>query len=536
MKWTVGTRIGSGYALALIMLIFLSGTSYNTINELMNGVALVEKTQEEMILVNGVVSIIIDAESAERGYLLTGEEVYLESYNSASSEIANNLNEMQMLMKTNPVLMEKLDILETVSAKKLETITNLVKARKESGEVGAKMLLSTGTGKSEMDEIKKAVESIKSELDALLVERQLVTDKNTNTVFNIILFGLPLSVLVLIAYGITISRSITIPLKKATGIAVRIAAGDLTSISDGTNRQDELGILFKSLDTMIGSLRDITREIIESASVISSSSSEIMASTAQVASGVMETSVAVSQTTSSVEEVKQSAQMANDKARDVSDVTRFAVQASETGLKSLELSVNGMNRIQNQVESIGQSLSRLSEQSQAIGEITASVNDLAEQSNLLAVNAAIEAAKAGEQGKGFAVVAQEVKILAEQSKEATAQVRTILNDILKAINSAVLATELGGKAVEAGVEQSKTVGDNIQQMADSIGNAAQLAVQIAVASQQQLTGMDQIAQAMENIRQASVQNVSGTKQVEDTMQGLHELGQRLKHTVERYKL
>ena len=69
------------------------------------------------------------------------------------------------------------------------------------------------------------------------------------------------------------------------------------------------------------------------------------------------------------------------------------------------------------------SIVRLSEQSQAIGEIIATVTDLAEQSNLLAVNAAIEAAKAGEQGKGFAVVAQEVKSLAEQSKQATAQVR-----------------------------------------------------------------------------------------------------------------
>ena len=178
---------------------------------------------------------------------------------------------------------------------------------------------------------------------------------------------------------------------------------------------------------------------------------------------------------------------------------------------------------------------KLTEQSQTIGEIIATVNDLAEQSNLLAVNAAIEAAKAGEQGKGFAVVAQEVRSLAEQSKEATAQVRTILNDIQKATNTAVLATEQGNKAVEEGVRQSKDAGESIRLMGMSIEESAQAAVQIAASSQEQLTGMDQVAQAMGDIKLASEQNATGMKQVESAVQNLHELGQKLKHLVEQYK-
>ena len=84
----------------------------------------------------------------------------------------------------------------------------------------------------------------------------------------------------------------------------------------------------------------------------------------------------------------------------------------------------------------------------------ATVNDLAEQSNLLSVNAAIEAAKAGEQGKGFAVVAEEIRSLAVQSKQATTQVRAILNDVQRAISAAVLATEHVSKTVEIGVKQA----------------------------------------------------------------------------------
>src|SRR5258707_7263519 len=106
-----------------------------------------------------------------------------------------------------------------------------------------------------------------------------------------------------------------------------------------------------------------------------------------------------------------------------------------------------MSPIRKQMEAIAQSIVRLSEQGQTIGLIIATVEDLAAQSNLLAVNAAIEAAKAGEHGKGFGVVAQEVKSLAEQSRQATNQVRTILSDVQKATATAVLATEQRNKAV-----------------------------------------------------------------------------------------
>ena len=313
----------------------------------------------------------------------------------------------------------------------------------------------------------------------------------------------------------------------------RIAAGDLSVIVTPQSEKDVMG---NALAAMGSSLREITAEIIEGVNVLASSSSEIMASTNQVVAGAAETAVAMSETTSTVEEVKQTAQVASQKARNVADASQQAVQVAQAGRRSVEESIAGMGRIQGQVEAIAESIVRLSEQSQTIGDIIATVNDLAEQSNLLAVNAAIEAAKAGEQGKGFAVVAQEVKSLAEQSKEATAQVRTILGDIQKATNAAVLATEQGTKAVAEGVKQSREAGEAIRQMGESIDESAQAAIQIAASSQQQLTGMDQMALAMGNIRQASEQNVTGMRQVELTVQGLHQLGQKLKDLVMRYRV
>ncbi len=279
--------------------------------------------------------------------------------------------------------------------------------------------------------------------------------------------------------------------------------------------------------------RSITRQLREAIAQLSSSAAEILAMTTQVASGAAETATAVSQTTTTVEEVRQTAQVASQKAKYVSESAQKAAQVSQAGKKSVEQSVEQMRHIREQVESVAETIVRLSEQSQAIGEIIATVNDLAEQSNLLAVNAAIEAAKAGEQGKGFAVVAQEVKSLAEQSKQATAQVRTILMDIQKAMSTAVMATEQGSKAVEAGVKQSGEAGESIRVLAESVTEASQAATQIAASSQQQLVGMDQVAQAMESIKQASSQNVAGLKQAEQAAQNLHQLGARLKSMVQR---
>ncbi len=282
-------------------------------------------------------------------------------------------------------------------------------------------------------------------------------------------------------------------------------------------------------------LKGILAEVQDSVNILAPASTEILTTTTQVASSAVETASAVSQTSATVEEVKQTAMVANQKAQYVADIAQKTVHSSQTGRRSVEESIEFMSRIREQMESIAETIVRLSEQSQTIGEIIASVNDLAEQSNLLAVNAAIEAARAGEQGRGFSVVAQEVRSLAEQSKQATAQIRTILGEIQKATSAAVLATEQGSKAVDAGVKQSAQAGESIRVLADSIGEAAQASTQIAASSQQQLIGMDQILMAMDNIKQASSQNVTGTKQTEIAAQNLHLLGQKLKGLVEQYR-
>jgi methyl-accepting chemotaxis protein len=283
-------------------------------------------------------------------------------------------------------------------------------------------------------------------------------------------------------------------------------------------------------------LRQMVAEVRGGVNVLGSSGSEILATTAQVAASAAQTATAVSETTTTVEEVKQTAQISSQKAKLVLERAQKAAETAQNGKQSVAESVGGMQHIREQMGAVADSIVRLSEQSQAIGDIIEVVNDLADQSNLLAVNAAIEAAKAGEQGKGFAVVAQEIRSLAEQSKQATTQVRTLLGSIQKAVSQAVLATEQGTKAVEGGTKLAGMAGEVIRELADGITEAAQSATQIAASSQQQLVGMDQVVLAMENIKQASAENASSTKQAEAVASSLRELGQQLKQLLERYQV
>lgn len=278
-------------------------------------------------------------------------------------------------------------------------------------------------------------------------------------------------------------------------------------------------------------LRALNQQIQEAANVLASSVGEILTLTTQLATASSETATSVNETTSTVEEVKQTARLSSEKSTSVSETAQKAVLIAQQGNAAVTKTVEGINHIRILMESVAESIVRLSEQTQAIGEIITVVSDLAQQSNLLAVNAAIEASKAGEHGKGFAVVAQEIKSLADQSKQATGQVRAILGDIQKATSASVVAAEQVSKAVDGGVKQAAESGESIRKLAESIAESARAATQIAASSQQQFVGMDQIALAMESVRKAAEQNVSATKQAEQAAHNLNELGQKLKEMV-----
>ena len=321
---------------------------------------------------------------------------------------------------------------------------------------------------------------------------------------------------------------------------VEISQGNLAarlSLDENEREADDpLVLLGRQLNGTAESLQRMIVQIRDAAISLNSASSEILATTTQQAAGASEQSAAISQTTTTVDEVKTIAEQASNRAQEVAGAAQRTVEVSRSGQEAVQDTIENMGQIKERVEGIAENILALSEQTQQIGEIIATVNDIASQSNILALNASIEAARAGEHGKGFAVVAVEVRNLAEQSKQATAQVKEILSEIQRATNATVMATEEGTKKVDAGVQLASQTRQAIEQLTGVINESAQAATQMVAGGRQQVSGIEQIALAMRNINQATVQSLASTRQAEKSAQSLNELARSLSQTVAQYKL
>ncbi len=537
----IGLRLSLSYALILIFMVALIFVNLNQIKVVDSNLdRIVNINNERLQLANNMVdysqqitiaicNAILSKDSERARALKDSIESFRDRYGKEFEELKDlTVEDDEMSF----IIFSRMDSSMANSKRLNNEVMDLAIAGRDEE---ATRLLNDEAIQASQEWIRNAGELITHNEERSLLRYQEAQDYGHNTRSMMLWIGI-IAVIITIIISVLMTLSIISPLQTSLHLADMIASKDLTGKMDTENkRKDEFGLMLTSLIGMIEILREQMQEISEGANVLASSSAEILASTTQIASGSAETATAITETTTTVEEVRQAAQLSSQKAKNLSDSSNQVSQVSQNGGKAVNETIEGMNHIRNQMDRIARTVIRLSEQSQSIGGIIATVTDLADQSNLLAVNAAIEAAKAGEQGKGFAVVAQEIRNLAEQSKQATVQVRNILNDIQKATGEAVLATEQGNKAVEEGVEKSTQAGDAIRILSESSEAVAQASSQIVASSHQQLIGMDQIGTAMQNINQAGLETSASMSQTEESVKNLHKLGQRLKEIIEQFK-
>jgi methyl-accepting chemotaxis protein len=537
------TQLILAFGVVIVVIIGLLGMTYHSLDVMTTTAQWVKHTTEVLKTANEAEKLLVDMETGARGFVITGKDEFLEPYNVGRNIYDAKLAALKALVSDNPAQLGRLTTIDEVVREWDKTVLSVQIATRRTGAEGgdktaAEALVAKGTGKVFMDRVRKMMAEFQGEEDGLMVTRVRAADAAKRLSIRSMVIsgggGILLAVISMIVVIRGVYRQVGGEPVKIALITEQVAAGDL--MVDWRNGIKEPTGILASIGKMVENLQSQIRDLRDAANVLTSSASEISASVTQVTSGAQETATAVTETTATVEEVKQGTHLTSQKSKAIADNAQQGLQMAHAGRKATETVTEGMVRINDQMTSIAGTIMKLGEQSQAIGEITATVDDIAEQSNLLAVNAAVEAAKAGEHGRGFAVVAQEIKSLAEQSKQATKQVRSILNDIQKATGAAVMATEKGSKVVDQGLNESARASELIQALSASFTDAAQSAGQIAASTQEQLTGMDQVAMAMENIKEASQQNVTSMRQLEVAAQTLKEIGHKFTESVGRYKV
>jgi methyl-accepting chemotaxis protein len=344
----------------------------------------------------------------------------------------------------------------------------------------------------------------------------------------LLVWAIIVALIVSIGMAYSILRSIVRPLENFIAFAERVGQGDLTGEPLKVGR-DELGRLGATLNSMSESLRQIGRQSREITTTLNASAAQIRASTQQQAASVEEQLAALQQTAAT-------AVCTEARAQEVIHAAQASVQTSANGLRAVAEAARAMDAIRDQGEIVATNIVALSEKTQAIGEIIMTVNDISERSHLLALNAAIEAAAAGENGRSFAVVASELKVLADQAKEATLQVRSILGEIQRGINTSVMLTEEAVKRVAVGRERSDVTERTIEEITASVQESVQTFQQIVASTNQQQIGIEQVMGALQNIRQASQQTAAGTRELDTAAGNLADLSRQLMVLGERYKV
>jgi methyl-accepting chemotaxis protein len=419
--------------------------------------------------------------------------------------------------------------------RRLAVLIRQANGRQANGFTAALSVMQQANGSEKMSEIASELAAIENEERSLLDSRERNTQLGAQSTNRVILFG-DLAGLVLAALiGMATYRSITGPLSEFQQIVTAVGEGDLTRKS-AREGSDELGMLAHGLNQMVIGLRNMatqTREVIEN---LNAATMEILASAKEQSAVTAEQVAAYHETNATMQQVSQSCLQIVEKAKQVTATSEAVSLANTSSVDAVQKANQTVEAIHEQAEAVARNIVALSEKTQMVADILATVNDIAEQSHLLALNAAIEAAAAGEHGRTFAVVAGEIKNLADQSKAATVQVKTILGDIQKEINTSVMLTEEAVKRVDLGRHQADAAASSIRGLTANIDQSVQAFQQIVAGTNQQQIGFENVMHVLREMSRSSEQASTSTRQTEQAAANLTDLSMQLRTATEGYRI
>jgi methyl-accepting chemotaxis protein len=298
-----------------------------------------------------------------------------------------------------------------------------------------------------------------------------------NTEFYIIAFAVA-ALLFGAVLALVIGRAISKPIIALVPELRKMAEGNFNVVMSGRGRKDEVGQIAEAAEMIADRVGSTIGNIRVSAKEVTNASAEISTSTTDLSQRTEEQAASLEETSASMEEMTATVKKNAENAKQASELAANTQAVADRGGAVVAKTVDAMAKIE--------------DSSRKISDIIGVIDEIARQTNLLALNAAVEAARAGEAGRGFAVVASEVRSLAQRSSQAAKDIKDLI-------------TSSNGQ-VKDGVALVSKAGDSLREIVDSIKKVTAVVTEIAHASAEQSTGIEEINKALTQMDEVTQQN------------------------------
>jgi len=482
-NWTFGRKLAFGFIVSSIFLVIVGMIGYWSTYALIETSYSVTHTHKVQEQISNYVSNMKDAETGQRGFVLTGDATYLEPYTLAVEAAPKLLGDLRALTEDDPGQQKHLDQIESLTASKFGELKRTVDLRKAGHFDDALKLVLTNEGKIYMDNLRKVADQMSQEQQHLLDKRAAEAEATVTTAKVTILSSTLLCLLFVSITGYLIARSLASQLGAAVGH-------------------------------------------------VQSSSAELQAAATQQASGAKEQASAMNEISTTISELGVTSRQIAESAQRVAQIAEQTAGAARSGEVTVEKGQEAISGIRRQIDQVVSHMLDLGRKSQEIGAVLDIVSELAEQTNILAINATIEASGAGEAGKRFAVVAEEIRKLADRVANSTKGIRTQVEDVRGAVNTTVMATESGAKAVDIGARQFTEVAVAFKQIAGLVGTTTEAAREIELSTKQQATAAEQVRIAVTDVAQSTQETDTSSTQTLQTASQLAGLSLDLRRLIQ----
>jgi methyl-accepting chemotaxis protein len=511
--WKIGTRIAAAFAIVILICCAMSYFAYNRVCSI--------DEKAKVVGENHVPSVAALSNVTVRSYRLLG--LIRQHAASTSQQEMNDLDaRIQLIHDANTADYKKYENLPS------DEHESALYAKVKQDRLAFNQLESAirkdsqiGTAQANAAAMQTIDRQLIPSLERYTDDIQAVVDYNNqgsmsgmlevkNAVASTIR-GLVICLLLAVALAVVITiyivRSITKPLEMAVCTLEQVSAGDLTAELD-VEGKDEVGQMAKALNGMVTRLNQTMQEVANTSAAASASSQQLAAASESIASGAQEQAASLEETSASLEEITATVRQSADNAG----------QASQLAISSKDSALQGQDVVAKAISA----MEEINAASAKISDIISTIDEIAFQTNLLAVNAAVEAARAGEEGRGFAVVATEVRSLAQRSAVAAKEIKVLIQDSLH--------------KVEAGSVLVNRSGETLQGIVDSVKRVTDIVGEIAAASNEQSTGIEQVNKAMMQMDQVTQSNSAQTEELSATAEAMSDQAANVMRLIGTFKL